>query len=80
MPISLYQRIEGREIIEGYRGYMEFDIAFVSWIKVLLDLLKVSKLLSFDPVFSMTKSFVFDFKQRKMIEFEEKFFGDFAPF
>ena len=70
-PISCYQKIEQREITKGYRGYMEFDIAFVSWVKVLLDLLKVSKLLSFDPVFSMTKSFVFDFKQREMIEFEE---------
>ena len=80
MPISWYQRIEQREITEGYRGYMEFDIAFVSWVKVLLDLLKVSKLLSFDPVFSMTKSFVFDFKQRKMIEFEEKFLKGISSF
>ena len=63
MPISWYQRIEQREITEGYRRYMEFDIAFESWVKVLPDLLKLSNFLSLDPVFSKTKPFVFDLKR-----------------
>ena len=29
---------------------MSFDVAFVHWEKVLLDILKLSNLLSFDPV------------------------------
>ena len=29
---------------------MSFDVAFVPWEKVLLDILKLSNLLSFDPV------------------------------
>ena len=59
VPISWYQRIERREIIEGYRGYMEFDIAFVSWVKVLLDLLKLSNFLSLCPVVPKTKIICF---------------------
>ena len=59
MPISWYQRIERREIIEGYRGYMEFDIAFVSWVKVLLELLNLSNFLSLDPVRPKTKTICF---------------------
>ena len=50
MPLSWYQRIEQREITEGYRGYMEFDIAFVSWVKDLLDLLKLGNFPSLDSV------------------------------
>ena len=47
---KLVIRIKQRQITEGYRGYMEFDIAFVSWVKVLLDLLKLSNFPSLDPV------------------------------
>ena len=65
MPISWYQNIEQREITEGYRGYMEFDIAFVSWVKVLLDLLKLSNFVSLDPVFPKTKSICFWFQTMK---------------
>ena len=65
VPISWYQRIEQREITEGYRGYMEFDIAFVSWVKVLLDLLKLSNFLSLDPVFPKTKIIYFWFQTMK---------------
>ena len=59
MLISWYQRMEQREITEGYRGYMEFDIAFVSWVKVLLDLLKLSNFLCIDPIFPKTKIICF---------------------
>ena len=65
VPLSWYQRIEQREITEGYRGYMEFDIAFVSWVKVLLDLLKLSNFVSLDPVFPKTKSICFWFQTMK---------------
>ena len=65
MPISWYQNIEQREITEGYRGYMEFDIAFVSWVKVLLDLLKLSNLHCLDPVFPKTKVIYFWFQTMK---------------
>ena len=34
VPISSFQRIERREITKSYRGYIEVDIAFVSWVKV----------------------------------------------
>ena len=47
---SWYKRIERRDITEGYRGYMEFDITLLSWVKVLLDLLNLSNFLSLDPV------------------------------
>ena len=53
--ISWYQRMEQREITNGYRGYMEFHIAFVSWVKVLLDLLKLSNFLCLDLLFPKTK-------------------------
>ena len=65
VPLSWYQRIEQREITEGYRGYMEFDIAFVSWVKVLLDLFKLCKFLSLDPVFPKKKIIYFWFKTMK---------------
>ena len=65
MPLSWYQRIEQREITEGYRGYMEFDIAFVSWVKGLLDLLKLSDLLSFYPVAPKAKIICFLFQTMK---------------
>ena len=58
-----------------HRGLQRIDRIWYSFCilgKSFIDLLKVSKFLSFDPDFSMMKSFVFDFKQRKMIEFEEK--------
>ena len=54
-----------KRITEGYRGYMEFDIAFVSWVKVLLDLFKLSKFLSLDPVFPKKKIIYFWFKTMK---------------
>ena len=50
VPITWYQRIERREIIEDYRGFMEFDIAFVSWVKALLQILNLSNFLSLDLV------------------------------
>ena len=65
MPTSWYQRIEQREITEDYRGYMECDIAFESWVKVLPDLLKLSNFLSLDPVFSKTKIISFLFQTMK---------------
>ena len=65
MPISWYQNIEQREITEGYRGDMEFDIAFEPWAKVLPDLLKWSNFLSHDPVFSKTKIICFWFQTMK---------------
>ena len=34
---------------------MQFDMAFVSWLKVLLDVLKLSNFLSLDPVPAQTK-------------------------
>ena len=64
-PISLYQRIEQREMIDGYRGYMKFDIAFLSWVKVLLDPLKVSNFLSLYPVIPKTKIICFLFQTMK---------------
>ena len=65
MPINWYQKIEQREITVGYRGYIEFDIAFESWVKVLPDLLKLSNFLSLDPVFSKTKIISFLFQTMK---------------
>ena len=50
VPISWYQRAERGEIMEGYRGYMEFDTAFVSRVKALLELLNLSNFLSLDLV------------------------------
>ena len=50
VPVNWHQRIEQRKIIEGYRGYKEFDIAFVSWVKALLELLNLSDFLSQDLV------------------------------
>ena len=65
VPRNWYQRIEQREITEGYRGYMEFDIPFVSWVNVLLDLLKLINFLSPDLVFPKTKIIYFLFQTRK---------------
>ena len=50
MPISWYERIERRDITEGYRGYMKCDIPFLSWGKVLLDFLNLTNSRSLDPV------------------------------
>ena len=50
VPISWYQRIEQREITEGYTGCMQFDTAFLSWLKVLLHLTNLSNILSLDHV------------------------------
>ena len=65
VPISWYQRIEQRQITESYRRYMEFDIAFETWVKVLPDRLKLSNFLSLDPVFSKTKIICFWFQTMK---------------
>ena len=73
VPINWYQRIEWREINDGYRGFREFYIAFVSWVKVLLDFSKLGNFLSLHPVVPKTKIVVY-FRQWKMIEFEENFF------
>ena len=59
---------------------MEFDIAFVSWVKVLLDLLNLSNFLLMDPVRAKIKIICFRFQMVKMIEFEEKFLGDLSLF
>ena len=80
MPISWYKRSERREVTEGYRGYMKFDIAFVTRVKFLLDLLKLSNFLSLDPVPPKIKLFVFDFRRLKIIEFEESFLKVLSPF
>ena len=71
--------IEGmnREITEGYRGYMQFDIAFVSWVDVLLDLLSLSNFLSLDPVPRKTKIICFWFQMMKNHWVWRKFFGRF---
>ena len=50
VPISWYRRDEWKEIAGGYRRYFQFPIAFASWVNVLLDVLKLSNFLSFDPV------------------------------
>ena len=50
VPISWYQMTEQREIIEGYRGYIWNLIAFVSWVKALLELLNLSNFLSLDKI------------------------------
>ena len=63
--INWYQRIKQREITKGYRGYMEFDIAFVSWVKVLLDLLKLSNFFSLYPVVPKMKIICFLFQRIK---------------
>ena len=44
---------------------MEFDIAFVSWVKVLLDLLKLGNFLSLYPVAPKTKIICFLFGTMK---------------
>ena len=49
-------------------------MAFVFWVKVLLDLLKLSNFFSINPIPKKSKIICFDFKKWKMIEFEEKFF------
>ena len=50
MPIRWYQMTERREIIQGYRGYIWNLIAFVSWVKALLELLNLSNFLSLDKI------------------------------
>ena len=44
---------------------MKFDIGFVSWVKVLLDLLKLSNFLSVYPVVPKTKLIFFLFQTIK---------------
>ena len=63
--INWYQRIKQKEITEGYRGYMEFDIAFVSWVKVLLDLSKLSNFFSLYSVVPKSKIICFLFQTIK---------------
>ena len=65
MPLNWYQRIEQREITKGYIGYMEFDIAFVSCVKDLLDLLKLGNFLSLYPVATKMKIICFLFGTMK---------------
>ena len=65
MQINWYQRIKQREITMGYRGYMGFDIAFASWVKVLLDLLKLSNFPSLDPVPKKAEIICFSFPMMK---------------
>ena len=65
VPLNWYQRIEQREITKGYRGYMEFDIAFVSCVKDFRDLLKLGNFLSLDPVAPKTKIICFLFATMK---------------
>ena len=65
MPLNWYQGIEQREIAKGYRGYMEFEIAFVSCVKDLLDLLKLGNFLSLYPVAPKTKIICFLFGTMK---------------
>ena len=50
VPISWYRRDEWKEITGRYGRYLEFDTAFVSWVKVLLDVFKLTNFLSFGPV------------------------------
>ena len=65
VPISWYQRIEQKEITKSYKGYMKFDITFVSWVKVLLDLLKLRNFLPLHSVFPKTKIICFWFQTMK---------------
>ena len=58
LPIRWYHRIDQRGITEGYRGYMEFHIAFVSWVWVLLDFLKLSNFFSLYLLFLRRKLFL----------------------
>ena len=44
---------------------MKFDIGFVSWVKVLVDLLKLSNFLSVYPVVPKTKLIFFLFQTIK---------------
>ena len=62
---------------ECYRRYVDFHIAFVSWVKVLLDPLKLSNFLSFDPVFPKTKSICFWFQTMENDWVWRKFFERF---
>ena len=61
-PKSWFQRIERREITEGYRGYMQFDMPLVSLENVLLDLFNLSNFLSLDPVRPKTNIICFWFQ------------------
>ena len=54
-----------RQITEGYRGCMGFDIAFVSRVNILLEVLKLSNFLCLDPVFPKTKIVCFWFQTMK---------------
>ena len=58
---------------------MEFDITFVSPVKVLLDLLKLSDIVSLDPVFPKRKVICFSFQTIKIIESEENFLKGLSP-
>ena len=60
-----------------YRRYMKFDIAFVSWVKILLDLLKLSNFLSLDPVFPTRKNHMFFISNNENYWVWRKFFERF---
>ena len=55
----------------------DIDIGFVSWVKVLLDLLKLRDFLSLDPVFSKKKINSFSFETMKNDWVWGKFFERF---
>ena len=55
----------------------DIDIGFASWVKVLLDLLKLRDFLSLDPVFSKKKINSFSFETMKNDWVWGKFFERF---
>ena len=62
MTISWYEMIEWKQITLGYSRYMEFDIAFVFYVKALLDIRKLSNFHIIDAVPLKTKIICFWFQ------------------
>ena len=65
VAISRYQIDELKQITQCCRRYMQFDIAFVSTVKFLVELLKLSNFLSLYPPPSRTKTIFFWFQTMK---------------
>ena len=77
VPISWYRRDEWKEITGRYSRYLEFDTAFVSWVKVLLDVFKLTNFLSFGPVPKSTITICLWFQTMKDDWVWRKVFGRF---
>ena len=65
VPISWYQRVELKQTTEPYRRYIQFNIAFVFWLKVSLDVLQLRNFLSVNLVPLKMKIICFWFKTMK---------------